>query len=285
MSNYSKAFFDCYSAAYGRAYDYYIREAGSDFPTEEDKSENRLHSFLQSEYDGWLCTPLEALDGMTPKDYLDSINCLDTLAEMFSYGVIVCDDGLPEIFIDKLRNYDEKAVDLLINAAVSDGSGACGDKLLAPLMAVRLLGKWKVNRAVEPLLKLLNTEDERDGLLHETIKDALVCIGEPALEGIFKALDSGSCPYETMEYLLMALVDIGKKNRNDHIYMHLKKAFLEMPQKIIAASCLGDYGDGRAVPALRGYLEKKRQQMDKETFYEIVSSIKRLGGRTDDLKF
>lgn len=285
MGNYSKTFFDSYSAAYGRAYDYYIREAGSDFPAEEDKSENRLHSFLQSGYAGWLCTPLESLDGMTPQDYLDSIDCLDTLAEMFSYGVIVCDDGLPEIFIDKLRSYGEKAVDLLINAAVSYGSGTCGDELLAPLMAVRLLGKWKVNGAVEPLLKLLNTGDERDGLLHETIKDALVCIGEPALEGIFKVLDSGSCPCETMEYLLMALVDIGKKNRNDLIYMHMKKAFLEMPRKIIAASCLGDYGDGRAVPALRGYLEKKRQQMDKETFYEIVSSIKRLGGRTDDLKF
>ncbi|MEN6314303.1 MAG: hypothetical protein ABFD25_08670 [Clostridiaceae bacterium] len=284
MGNYSQTFFDSYNAAYGRAYDSYIQETGTNFQGEADDNENMLDSFLKAEYAKWLCTPLEALSGETPQKFLESIDSLDALVEMFNYGVIACDDGLPESYIEKLRSYGEKAVDALLDTAALNGAEDDSDEMLAPLMAVKLLGQWRVSRAAEPLLKLLSSEDRGDGLLHEAIKDTLVCIGEPSLEAIFSALDSGTCSQETMEYLLMALADIGKKKRTDSIYIHLKKAFLEMPQKLIAASCLGDYGDGRAVTALRGYLEKRGQQTDKETFYEIISSIKRLGGRTDDLK-
>ena len=38
------------------------------------------------------------------------------------------------------------------------------------------------------------------------------------------------------------------------------------------------YGDGRAVPMLRGYLERNRD-LDRALYYEIVGTIRSLGGR------
>lgn len=69
MGNYSQTFFDSYNAAYGRAYDSYIREAGTDFRGEADDNKNMLDGFLKAEYAKWLCTPPEALGGETPQKY------------------------------------------------------------------------------------------------------------------------------------------------------------------------------------------------------------------------
>jgi len=58
-----------------------------------------------------------------------------------------------------------------------------------------------------------------------------------------------------------------------------------MSNKVLGAACLAAYGDGRAIPALRGYIEKNRNTIDSVTFFEIKGAIEKLGGNADDLIF
>ena len=288
MKIYSELFFESYNRAVEAAYDAFLNSTEGDFSRvnenrENDDREKKLNSCLQSEYTKWLDTPLETLGGKTPEEYVETVNGLSRMTEMFTYGAVACDDELPEVFIDKLRDYGENAIDMLLETAAQNGINESDERFLVPLMAVKVLGKWKVERAVVSLIRLLNTEGEVYDLMYETVRDALVRIDDGAIDGICAALNSRKLSQTAVEYLIMALADIGKEKRCDKIFLQLKRAFLEMTQKIIAANCLGNYGDGRAIPALRGYLDKNGQQLDKETFCEIVSAIKRLGGRTDGL--
>jgi len=78
-------------------------------------------------------------------------------------------------------------------------------------------------------------------------------------------------------------VNVKDRSLYDSIYRTIKSTFLKMENKIFGAICLGNFGDGRAIPVLRGYIEKNRNTIDFETFLEIKSSIYRLGGNIDDI--
>lgn len=279
----SEVFFETYSMAVEAAYEAYMNIVSGDFPREDADADGKLKIYLDNEYKKWLGTPLEKLAGRTPADYMDSIEGLDDLMMMFIHGAVICDDILPEIYLKKLQSCGDSSIDALINLAIQGGTCDNVDALLAPLMAVKVLGTWKAVKAVEPLIKMLDSEGEIFDLMFETIKDTLVLIGDPALEPISSALESGKHPRIIDDYLLMAYTDIGKMNKSEKIYTRLKKAFFGMPEKLVAASCLGDYGDGRAVTVLRSFIEKNGPSLDRETFFEIVSAIKKLGGRTGDL--
>lgn len=283
-------FFESYVLAVEAAYDAYIKIAEGNVNAAPGSGDSRIEPFLRNEYGKWLNTPLEMLGNMTPSDYLETVTDLEQLTDMFIYGAAACDDELPENFIDKLYSFGEEAVGVLLEIAAGSQCGESGESFLAPVMAVKVLGKWKAARAVEPLIKLLYAEGEAYELLYETIRDALVSIGAPALDAVLDALDQTVrfSEYKSIaaaEYLIMALAQIGHTNRSERIYKSLKRAFTQIPQKIVASECLADYGDGRAVPFLRGYLEKAGSSADRETYFEIVSAVRRLGGRTDDLNF
>ena len=47
-----------------------------------------------------------------------------------------------------------------------------------------------------------------------------------------------------------------KNTEYDVVYACIKDTFIKMDDKIIGAICIGDLGDGRAIPFLRGYVEK-----------------------------
>lgn len=284
MARYSEIFFESFRMSVEAAYEAYMNIVGGELPREDAEMDVRLKAYLDNEYVKWLETPLEKLDGKTPAGYMDAMDKLDDLLEMFRHGAVICDDALPQIYFEKLKSHGEESVEELIKLAVQGKACDDVDALLAPLMAVRVLGAWKAEKAVAPLLEMLDSEDELFDLMFETVKDALVSIGDPALEPVSNALGSGRHPRTVDEYLLMAYTDIGKKNKSDRIYARIKKAFLEMPEKLFAASCLADYGDGRAVTVLRSFLEKNGSSLDRETVFEILSAVRKLGGRTDDLQ-
>jgi hypothetical protein len=285
LTRYSEIFFESYSMAIEAAYDAYMKIVGGEFPKEDTDTQNEIGAYLDSEYKKWLNTAVDKLAGKTPVEYMDLVDGLDNIMMMFNYGAVICDDDLPEIYLQKLQSYGEDAVDALIRLAAHSDIRENDNSLLSPVMAVKVLGKWKARKSVIPLIKLLDTEGEMFDLMFETVKEALVNIGAPALDSIADALESGKYTQAAGEYLLMAFTEIGKNNRSDKIYTQIKKAFLEMPEKLIAASCLGDYGDGRAIPVLRGYIDKNGPSLNRETFYEILSAIKKLGGNSQDLKF
>lgn len=282
MDSYCKSFFNTYNAAINTAYNSYTETLKAE--TEETEgSSKEIETYINREYSNWLSNSFDELGRKTPGEFIKTIDSIDTLLEMFRYGAVVCDDDLPEIFIDKLKDFKDQVIEMLLGIALEPANEGSDDELLAPIMAIRLLGKWRVERAVEPLISIMDTDKLLFDLVYETVKEALVNIGMSAVDTLCSVLDTGYMPQNSAEYLIMALAEIGRNNKCDRIYTQLKKAFLQMPQKIVAANCLANYGDGRAIPALRGFLERKGRTLDKETYYEIISVIKRLGGYTDDL--
>ncbi|HOJ11298.1 MAG TPA: hypothetical protein PK733_11995 [Clostridiales bacterium] len=130
-------------------------------------------------------------------------------------------------------------------------------------------------------------KDEMVDLFGEVIRDALVSIGENAIRPLIDILTNTNEYGEPHEYLAMALADIGKDNRSDEIYRCLKKMFLkyDKDKKNITSDCLAVYGDGRAIPALRGYIEKNLDRIDEDIFYAVKIAIDKLGGNMDDIVF
>ncbi len=283
MDSYCRNFFNTYNAAVNSAYDSYTK-ALEGKPEETEGSPKEIKQYVTGEYNNWLSSCFEELGCKTPVEFLKTIGSIEILIEMFRYGAVVCDDELPEVFIDKLKEYKDQAIKILLGIALEPAGDESDEGLLVPIMAIRLLGRWRVERAVEPLISIIDTDTLLFDLIYETVKEALVNIGIPAIDAVCSVLDTGHIPQNSAEYLIMALADIGRDSKCDRVYLQLKKAFLQMPQKIVAANCLANYGDGRAIPALRGFLERKGKTLDKDTYYEIVSVIERLGGFTDDLR-
>lgn len=285
MKEHSKIFFDSYALAMEAAGEDYLKINERSLARGLDADNEDFGIWLKKAYKKWLVTSDERLDGKTPAEFMFAVGSPDELAEMFVYGSIVCDGELPEAFLNKLRSFGEEAEKLLIK--IARGVPACSDSgeesLLASVMAVRVLGEWKSEGSVGPLIDIMYTSGEIDELVYETVRDALIAIGTPSIDKIIDRLEQEHECTAADEYMLMALSELGRRNRSDKVYSCLKNAFLQMPQKAVAADCLAKYGDGRAVPAIRGFLKKYAGQLDKDTFYDLVSAVRRLGGNTDDL--
>ncbi len=87
------------------------------------------------------------------------------------------------------------------------------------------------------------------------------------------------------DYLLQDLTAVCKGDEAliAEAYPVLRDAFRKMEKKQIAAICLGDLGSVRAIPLLRAYIEKNYKSIDRALYYDILSSVQRLGGSTEDL--
>ncbi len=285
MTEYWKAFFESYIAAGKAAYDIHFRICSENDGSDSGGDDVLLQELLNKEYEKWLRVPLKALGDKTPVAFVEEIGSFDEIASAFNYGTAACDDEMPEVLVDKLRSFGEQAVDFLIGTACGKLPNEAGQDIIPQITAVKLLGRWKAEEAAEPLLNVLDKEHEAYELICETITDALTAIGSSCIDAIIRKLDEGVVPDTAKEYLLIALAELAKNNRSDKAYARLKKSFREMPDKSVPATCLANYGDGRAIPALRGYLEKNIHNIDKDTFYDVAAAVSQLGGKTDDLRY
>ncbi|MCX7921063.1 MAG: hypothetical protein N3B21_03435 [Clostridia bacterium] len=240
---------------------------------------------LKKDIDIWEDVPISDLNGMSPRAFIESIEGYEAVVELFLLGAKLTDRDLPEIFLEKLRSYGDKAIEKLVEFATDNSMISNEDTVYIPVMAVRILGKWKVENSVGKLIKTLYNCEEDSELIMEEIVDAFVSIGEASIEPILhKVENAGNIGY-VEEYLLNALSILGKKYKSDKLFKCLKSAFLGMDNKVLGAVYLGEYGDGKAIPALRGYIEKNIRHIDYETFAEIKATIQKLGGDISDLNF
>ena len=275
MNSYSEIFFKSFSQS--------IQEAcESCIETDGEPSAAMIAPCLDSAYDKWLSEKLPEI-AETPAEYLDGIS-FDEMKEMFSCGVSICDDDLPAIFVNKLSSFGDEAVDFLIDIVNNKTEVLNEDGAILAAMAARVLGRFKAVKAVLPLISALESSAGTTELIAEAVRDALIEIGPAAVEYILPGLNSGKYSDGACEYILMSLAAIGKCGRSEEIYLAIKKAFNELSDKALTASCLAEYGDGRAIPALRGYLLKNGATIDTMAFYDIVAAVRQLGGRIDDLK-
>jgi len=250
----------------------------------EDES---IRQQLQKDLEKWAQTPNSSIGGISPKEYFDSVSELEQLIELFKMAAVLCDNDIPDPLLDRLYTFNDDAVNRLLDLASDNKYLYDDDEQIISLMAIRTIGKWKALSALESLIKLMFEVSEDNEIIIEEILNSMIQIGQSSAIRIIEILNESSNIGNLEEYLLDTLVKIGVnvKDRSlyDSIYRTIKSTFLKMENKIFGAICLGNFGDGRAIPVLRGYIEKNRNTIDFETFLEIKSSIYRLGGNIDDI--
>lgn len=247
-------------------------------------NEERLKQCLEEDIKRWENKPVNGLGRLTPAVFFEEIHDVDYAVEVFKLGSVLCNEDLPELFIDKLKTLGDDTVCALKLLARSKPSGANSeDDILTAVSAVRVLGKLKPAGVALYLVEMLKNVDSPEEIYVEAVKDALIDVGRSSIEPIMELLQNAEALTGMHEHLLIALSETGRNNKTGDVYKCIKSAFMKMEDKRIGAMCLGRYGDTMAVPALRGYAEKNLDRIDIETFYDIKSAVHMLGGNMDDL--
>lgn len=281
MLNKAQILFDSYNIAIERAYeDFFKHNKNEDILR---LKEGREKEFLKNSIENWNNQTLKELNNQSPSQFVGAITDLNEALDLFKIGSKLSDKDLPEIFVNKLVSFGQEIKDLLLSIALDKSFLENDEDIFISIMAIRLLGQWKVEKAVGPFIALIYELNEEKEIVVEEIVSALINIGNSSTQSMIDILDGKDKIGYIDEYILSSLEKIGKDNKSDAVFKCLKDVFLKMEDKILGAMCLGDYGDGRAITALRGYLEKNKSKIAKETYNEVKAAIKRLGGSITDL--
>lgn len=277
--------FDSYNMAVEESYNkIFMSNKSYELLNIEDE---KIRQHLEEDLKNWANTPIADIGGISPIDYCQKVTDLEQLIELFKLAAKVCDSDIPDPLLNRLQTFKGDAIDRLLGLAADNKLLLDDDDQIISLMAIRTIGKWKPVSSLEPLIKLMFEINVENEIVIEEILDAMVQMGQNAANRIMEILNESSNIGNLEEYLLDSLVKIGVavKDRSlyDLIYKSIKATFNKMENKLFGAICLGNFGDGRAIQVLRGFVEKNKKAIDYETFLEIKSSIHRLGGSAEDL--
>ena len=286
------ALFESYNLVIEKYFDDYEKKHGRQMEKiAESGTENDLAEYVARSVAGlgqiistWETEGLEALDGKSPAEFFAAIDTLEELLEVFKTGALLCDETLPHSLINRLKEFDSVEERLLSLAVSSPRTESPDGSMNIALGAIKVLGGWSSEKIVAPLMELMEQVDEDNELFLENISLALTDVGLPAAKAAASRLEASEKPGLREEYLMSVLAKAGSGNKSDEIYRCLKNTFSRMENKVIGALYLAEYGDGRAIPALRGYVERDLDSLDRVTFYEIKHAIEVLGGSMEDIR-
>ncbi|QNU68726.1 hypothetical protein EHE19_003155 [Ruminiclostridium herbifermentans] len=231
----------------------------------------------------WLNEAIAEIDNITPKEYINSLASLQDLMDFFAELASASDVGIPDILIDRFKEHGLEAADMLFEFAKNNIELKTESNRLAFIHAVYVIGLFKYNEYKEKLIGLL-MEYSNEEMISEAVRIAISEYGDEILQDLIKAFNEAEHE-SAKEHLLICIAEISKDHPSDEVYYLLKSAFRVLNNIKVAAEVLGDYGDGRAIPMLRGYVIKNNNKIDKDTFNLIRAVIKKLGGEIDDLVY
>lgn len=217
----------------------------------------------------------KVINGMLPVEYFEKLESEVDFNRVFEEAATVCDDFIPKSFVKVLLK--SKYMKIIEKYAFSD----CPIDIKSA--AIRVSGLSGNDSYSDKLIELLYSEGEFDELLKETARQALVDIGKEAIPYLEKKLSGKDILSDDDFHIVIALIKIDSERKNDEVFRILKESFRKTSDKALAARCLSDYGDGRAVPMIRSYLVKNIANLDENTIFELQGAVLNLGGSTEGL--
>ncbi len=244
----------------------------------------------------WENRPVEGLDGTTPKDFIGGIDSLEDLITLFDYISSNSFDSVPECLIDGIERFGDKGAELIADkldfdiaqnydmnsVEMSEEDHKKAEAAMSALSALSRpgFGGEKVIKRVIGFIE--NCRPESEMFLERAAAALSLRISESypiAIEYIKNTEQLG----EREEFILSALCDIKDEYKNDEIYKCLKDSFRRMKNPVLGAVFLGDYGDCRAIPALRRFAMENLGKCSMDDYYTVVAVIEKLGGIIEDL--
>ncbi|EPR08018.1 hypothetical protein [Ruminiclostridium papyrosolvens] len=275
-----------YNKAIEEGFNQYLEEKAAAQNSEIKIDEEALIADIEGK---WLVTGLQELDGITPVEFINSLSSLDELFEFFLSIASDSDVGVPDIVIERFKSYGGKAAsDRLFDYV--DNSLSCKDKnhddfYPAVSQAVYAIGCLQEDEYKQKLINLL-IENAQDEMISEAICAAIVAYGVSILNDVVNAF-STTHDQAAKEHFLVCVAEICNENnyKSDEVFYFMKNAFRTVSNLNLIVEILGDYGDGRAIPVLRGYVLKNMDKIDAATFNQMRAIIKKLGGEIEDLAY
>jgi hypothetical protein len=131
---------------------------------------------------------------------------------------------------------------------------------------------------------LLGFDDEKaEEESISTVMDVFRAIGALSIPYLVDIIEKKQGKGRIYGYSIVALGGIASTNKSEDIYRLLKDCFRKSSLKLVEASALAAYGDGRAIAALRSHVERNMGNIDPWQYYQYRDIILSLGGLIDDL--
>ncbi len=240
---------------------------------ENVKSFSDFEALIHEAREEWENTEI---NGKLPSLLFESLKTEEDYKEAFEKAAVVCDEFIPASLVKRILKSGYMSI------IEKDAFGE--SPIDIKNAAVKVIGLSKDSCYSERLIELLYSKGEYGELLKETSRQALIDIGEPAVPFLEKNLTGKDILKDDDFHLVIALIGIDSNHKSDSVFKVLKNSFRKTSDKALAARCLADYGDGRAVPMLRSYLEKNLNKLDENTIFEIQGAVLSLGGSTEGLE-
>ncbi len=270
---------ESYNRAVEAGFNSYLEQNATAENCEIKVDEEKLIAEIE---DKWLNKELAEIGNITPGDYINSLSTLDELIEFFINIASVSDIGVPDILMERLEKYGKSAADKLFDFVKKTLGSSDKKGYLAVPQAVYAVGCLRYDEYKLKLIELL-IDICNDEMIAEAVCAAIVEYNQDIIDDLIKTFHASE-QNEVREHVLSCVAEIAREYKSDEIFNFLKNAFRVLSNIKLTLEILGDYGDGRAIPLLRGYIVKNINEMDKNTFNHIRAIIKKLGGEINDLE-
>lgn len=237
------------------------------------KSPSDFEALINEAREEWEKTEI---GGKLPETLFELLKTKGDLKDAFEKAAVTCDEFIPASLVKRILNSGH--MDIIENHAFGNS------QIDIKNTAIKILGLSGDAGYSSRLIELLYSEGEYGELLKETSRQALVDIGEPAVLYLQQNLSRKDILADNDFHIVIALIGIDSNHKNDSVFTMLKDSFRKTSDKALAARCLSDYGDGRAVPMLRSYLERNLSNLDENTIFEIQGAVLELGGSTEGIE-
>lgn len=235
--------------------------------------------------DEWEEKSFPELDGLTPKQYFDGLSTINDIVELVSLLEEKNGGILPTGLSERIKRFDDTFSDDLLNTleSIQLGEEKCftsEQKAIVHIAEILALPKF-VNALIGIIYQLDNEKSDEDtftGVMN-TIRE----VGEPALESLINLVENSEKKGRLYGYLILTIGKIASKNKSERIYRLLKDYFRKSETKVIEAGALSIYGDGRAIPAIRGYVERNLEDLSYWEYSQLRDAVLLLGGDMRDL--
>lgn len=238
--------------------------------------------------------PDEKLGGRSLRDVFDSMT-LKEKEETLEYSAVTLDRGVPHSLIASIASDDREEVRDYCSTVI--GNSAWTEDELDDESKLFEIEYQKVKACLDVLIEMKEfcfvkavidrfmSYHQTKEFVAESIKNYVIGCPEVSVPILTELIEDntetgleGPC-----EDLVIMLAEIGMANPSEEIYQTLRHAFRAMNNKIYAVICLAEYGDDRAVPLMKNYINRHQDSISRDLFYEMMSAIQKLGGDISDI--
>lgn len=270
-------------------------------PPEEDDAtyEQYLHRIAMQETEEQSllmeAEPQESLGGMSMNEYFATLS-FEELTEILEFCATELDRGVPASVVNALVSIDDAAMvegyarTMVRQSAWREEEMDDEDKLFEMEFqkvkaSLKILSGRRDATLLDDVLDRFMSYERTHSFVADSIAEYIESFPDEAPAKLIERLKEhqddgmeGPC-----EDLVVMLTNIGKEKKTEEIYDALRMSFRSMTNKIYAVICFADYGDDRAVPMLKNYINRHQTDISRELFYEMMSAIQNLGGNIEDV--